>query len=73
MKRNEAAAHFTTRMSLEKVILSERSQLQKTICYMKLQNKCVKTESRLISGCLRLEGERNKGVDARREWDCLLK
>lgn len=62
MKRNEAAAHFT-RMSLEKVILSERNQLQKTTRYMKLQNKCVETDSRLIiSGCLRLEGERN------REW-----
>ena len=72
MKRNEAAAHFT-RMSLEKVIRSERSQLQKTTCYMKLQNKCMESESRLIDGCLRLQGERNKGVDAKREWDFLLK
>ena len=73
MKRNEAVAHFTTRMNLEKIILSERSQLQKTACYMKLQSKCMESESRLINGCLRLEGERSKGVDARREWDFLLK
>lgn len=72
MKRNEAVAHFT-RMNLERIILSERSQLQKTACYMKLQSRCMESESRLINGCLRLEGERSKGVDARREWDFLLK
>lgn len=31
------------------------------------------SESRLIGGCLRLQGKRNKGVDAKREWDFLLK
>lgn len=27
--------------------------------------KCIETDSRFISGCLRLEGERNKGVNAK--------
>lgn len=73
IKRNEGLTHPTTWMNFENIRLSERSQIQKTICYMipfpyfmKCQEQ-TNLETKEISDCLELgEGMATLGGIAKR-------
>ena len=58
IKRNEVFIHATTSRNLENIMLSERSQWQRTTCYMfpfmcVFQNRQIHGERKYMGGCIR--------------------
>ena len=68
LKRNEVVTHAVTWMNLENIMLSERSQIQRTTYCMipftlNVQNRQIYRDRKYISGCLGMEGLGEMGSD----------